>query len=127
MSPARSFTQLRWRRADECARVVRRSVSAHSRAGGIQLWVPASPGTARLNLRSRNLLLDIAQLVLAEENLVADKESGAAERAARDRRLGVLQETLLDLGLLRARDQPCAVESGLLQRRGGDVRIVHLF
>src|SRR5262249_39826771 len=75
-----------------------------------------------LNLPPRDLFLDIAQPIFAEENLVTDKESRAAERAARDRGFGVLQETLLDLGLLRASDKPGAVETGLLQRRGGDLR-----
>src|SRR5438477_7417419 len=77
-------------------------------------------------LPSRHHLLDLAQLLLAEEHLVADEEGRRAERAARDRGLGVLDQLGLDVGILRAREQLCAVEAGCGQRLRRDFEVVHL-
>ena len=49
---------------------------------------------------SRHHFLDFAQLLLAEEYLVADEEGRRAEGAALDRFLGVLDQLCLDVGLL---------------------------
>src|SRR5262249_55950474 len=71
-------------------------------------------------------LLDFAQLLLAEEHLLADKESRRAECAALDRRLRVLEQLCLHIRLLRAGQQLRAVKAGRGQRLHRDVRIVHL-
>src|SRR5437764_2731345 len=55
-------------------------------------------------LPSRHHLLDLAQLLLAEEHLVADEQGRRAERAARDRLLGALEQSALDFRLLGAGD-----------------------
>ena len=61
----------------------------------------------RFTVRSfaRNQFLDLAQLLLAEKHFLADEEGRRAERAALDRRLRVLDQLRLDVGLLRAREQ----------------------
>jgi hypothetical protein len=57
---------------------------------------------ADLNLlRSQDLLLHFAQPVLAEEELVPDVETRRAERAARHRALGGVEQPLLHAGVCR--------------------------
>ena len=50
-------------------------------------------------MRRQDHLLDVAQPVLAKEDLVADKEGGRAESAARDRAFGNFEQPRLDLGV----------------------------
>jgi hypothetical protein len=59
---------------------------------------PASP-----RLRRDDLLLHVAQAILAEENLLANEEGGRAKGAARDGGLSVLEQRVLDRRLLDAR------------------------
>src|SRR5271155_629243 len=73
-----------------------------------------------------NLFLDVVQTVLAEEYLVADEESRRTEGAAIDRVAGVLDQLLLDVVLLRARDETVDVHAGRNERLAEDLRIVHL-
>src|SRR6266581_7634963 len=84
------------------------------------------PPARALGAGADDLFLDVAQPILAEEDLLADEEGRAAERAARDRGLRVLQQALLDLGLLHAREQTRGVEPGLVQGRADHLGIVHL-
>src|SRR5215472_19221076 len=50
--------------------------------------------------RRRYQFLDIAQPVLSEKDLVADKEGGRAESTARYRTLRIVEQPHLDLGVL---------------------------
>src|SRR6516164_749951 len=63
----------------------------------------------RLALRHLQLrhdfFLDVAQAVLAEKDFVADKEGRRTEGAACHRLAGVLDQLLLDVVQLRARNQ----------------------
>ena len=59
----------------------------------------------------RNHFLDFAQLLLAEEHLLADEKRRRAERAALDGRLRVLDQPGLDVGILRAGEQFCGIEA----------------
>src|SRR6516164_2895933 len=69
-------------------------------------------GLALIDIQLRDdLFLDIAQAVLAKENLVADEEGRRAERGARHRVAGVLDQLFLDVVLLRARDEPVDVDA----------------
>src|SRR5439155_5251282 len=68
-----------------------------------------------------------AQPVLAEVDVVADKEARRAERAARDRALGVGAQLVLDLVGLRQREKAARVEPGLAQRSVQHLGIVELF
>src|SRR5580698_2946809 len=74
---------------------------------------------------SQHHLLDVAQLLLAEEYFVADKECRRAESATLDRTLRVLDQPGLHVGLASAREQPFGVESGGRQRRNCYFRVVH--
>src|ERR1700733_10736848 len=60
---------------------------------------------------AQDFLFHVAQSILAEEDFVADEECRTAEGAALDRLLRVLQEPVLDVLLLRARQQPSGIEA----------------
>src|SRR4029077_17019091 len=57
-------------------------------------------------------LLDIAQTVLSEIDLVSDEECWGTERAARHRIAGVPDQLLLDVVLLGTRDDTIDVDPG---------------
>jgi hypothetical protein len=78
--------------------------------------VAQSAETPRLSRCADDLRLDVAQSVLAEEDFVADEEGRTAEGAARDARFSVLDEALLDRGLLRPRQQDGGIEAGSFER-----------
>ena len=59
-----------------------------------------------------DFFLDVAQAVLAEIDLVADEEGRGAERAARHRTAGVVDQLLLDFVLLGTGDDAIDVEPG---------------
>ena len=61
--------------------------------------------------------LDLAQSVFAKEDLIADKEGRRAERAARDRALGIVEQPRLDLGVLDQRRKLFGVEARFAQYR----------
>ena len=63
-------------------------------------WKKADLNLLR-SLRSQDLLLHFAQPVLAEEELVPDVETRRAERAARHRALGGVEQLLLHAGVSR--------------------------
>src|SRR6185312_14839480 len=71
-------------------------------------------------------ILDVAQLVLAEKHLPADKEGRRAERTAVDGVAGQVDQLLFDVVLLRPRDQAVDVEPGRLEGRAEDFDVVHL-
>src|SRR5215471_10031552 len=74
--------------------------------------VGASRALALRDIQLRdNLFLDVAQAVLAKEDLLADEEGRRTERAAIDRVVGVLDQLFLDVVLLRARDETVDVEA----------------
>src|SRR6478735_12247067 len=81
--------------------------------------------TSRKSL-PRHHLLDLAQLLLAEEHLVADEEGRRAERDASDSLLGVLDQSALHLRFPGAGEQLLCVKAGGRQRLCRDFRIVHL-
>src|SRR5262245_39860100 len=74
-----------------------------------------------------DLFLDLADAVLAEEDLVADVEGGRTERAARHGIAGVLDQLFLDLVLLGPGDDAVDIETGGQERLAEHLRIVHLF
>ena len=76
--------------------------------------------------RRANRLLDVAQSILAEEDLVPDEEGRRPEGAARDRAFGVGQELVLDLAGLDQLEQSPATQAGFLAGRGEHGRVVHL-
>src|SRR6266851_2011441 len=76
---------------------------------------------------TRNQLLDLAQLLLAEKHFLADEEGRRAEGAAFDRRLRVLDQLRLDVPFLRAGEQFCCVEAGCRERFHRHFGIVHFF
>ena len=57
--------------------------------------------------------LDLAQSVFAKEDLIADKEGRRAERAARDRALGIVEQPRLDLGVLNQCVEAFRIETDL--------------
>src|SRR5580658_1068298 len=73
-----------------------------------------------------NLFFYIAQLVLSEEHLTADKECRRAEGAAVDRIGGVLDQLFLDVVLLGTGNQPVDVDAGRLEGAAEGLEIVHL-
>src|SRR5512140_3172771 len=75
---------------------------------------------------AKNCFFDVAQPVLAEVDVVADKEGRRAERATRDRALGVGAQLVLDLVGLRRREKAARVEPGLDQRPAQHLGIVEL-
>src|SRR6266851_5402167 len=85
----------------------------------MSITAPRSPGTL-------DCLFDVTQAILTEENLVADKESRRAERAARHRLIGVAQQTFFDHGILYASEGTRPVEPRGVERRADLVGIVHL-
>src|SRR5581483_3829257 len=64
-----------------------------------------------VNLFAGNQFFHLAQLLLAEEHLLADEEGRRAERAAVDGGLGVSDQLALHVGFLRARQEFRAVEA----------------
>src|SRR5947207_15849976 len=66
--------------------------------------------------RVQDLLLDVAQPILAEEDFLADEKGRAAERAARNRVLRIPQQAVLHRRFLRASAQARGVEPGLPER-----------
>src|SRR5215216_3578107 len=81
------------------------------------------------DLSPRNHFLDFAQLLLAEEHLLADEKCRRTERAALDRGLGGFDQLGLDVGILRAGKQFCRIETGgaeRLRRHGGIVHLLRL-
>src|SRR5258707_5239663 len=74
-----------------------------------------------------NLFLDVAQTVLAEIDLVADEEGRGAERTARHRASGVLDQLLLNVILLGPGEDAIDVEPGRQECFAEDLRVVHLF
>src|SRR6184192_3186315 len=76
--------------------------------------------------RVQDLLLDVAQPILAEEDFLADEKGRAAERAARNRVLRIPQQAVLHRRFLRASEQARGVEPGLLERAAHHLRVVHL-
>src|SRR5438876_9914187 len=74
---------------------------------------------------SRNQLLDLAQLLLAEKHFLANEESRRPERAAFDRGLRVLDQFRLDVGILRARKEFCRVEAGARKSLERHLGVVH--
>src|SRR5579864_6201904 len=82
------------------------------------------PACRRLRFADR--FLNIAQLVLAEEDFLADKEGGRAECAAVDGILRQLDEAVLDVGLLGAREEAIEIDAGRDEGVARDMRIVHL-
>src|SRR5215472_15960988 len=74
----------------------------------IQVYVTA--GTRR-----QDHLLNVAQPVLVEKNLVADKEGGRAESAPRDRAFRIFEEPRLDVGVLDQLAKAFRIETRLEQ------------
>src|SRR5581483_8619732 len=68
-----------------------------------------------------DLLLHVAQPILAEEDLVPDEERRCSERPPRDRTLRIRDELVLDLPGLDQREEPSGVEAGFLERRAEHV------
>src|SRR4051812_28344275 len=64
----------------------------------------------------RDHFLDFAKLLLAEKHFLADEERRRTERAALDGGLGVLDQSGLYIGVLRARQQFGGIEAGRGQR-----------
>src|ERR1700745_53960 len=87
-------------------------------------------GSGGLALRRGRLrydfVFDVAQAVLAEIDFVTDEEGWRAERAARDRSVGVFDQLLLDVVLLGAGGDAIDVESGRQKRIAEGLGIVHL-
>src|SRR5215472_14223676 len=70
--------------------------------------------------------LHVAQLIFAEEHLLADEECRGAERAAVDRVLRQLHEAVLDIWLLRTREQAVEIDVGGHERLARDLWVIHL-
>src|SRR3954447_13295197 len=87
------------------------------RSGGLAL---------RLGQLRYDFVFDVAQAVLAEIDFVADEEGWRAERAARYRVAGVLDQLLLDVVLLGAGDDAIDVQPGRQKRIAENQRVVHL-
>src|SRR6516165_8807961 len=86
----------------------------------IQVYVSAAT-------RRQDHLLDVAQPVLAEKNLVVDKEGGRAESAPRDRALRIFEQPRLDVGVLDQLAKALRIEIRL-EQGGPQYRwIVELF
>src|SRR5215831_10701321 len=77
--------------------------------------------------RRQDHFFDIAQPVFTEKDLVAGKESGRAESAARHRTLGISEQLRLDIGVLDQFLEAVGIESGFEQRGAQYRRIVKLF
>src|SRR5260370_33350979 len=92
---------------------------AHLRISRFPVW---SFGPSRNDEASfpRHHLLDLAQLLLAEEHLLADEEGRRAERAALDGRLRILDQLGLHVRLLRACETLCPVEPARSEHCCGD-------
>src|SRR5262245_39261747 len=76
--------------------------------------------------RGGNLLLDGAEAVLAEKDLLPDVEGGRTEGAAGNRALGVLEQGVLDRLRLDARQRALTVEPGGVEGGADHLRVVHL-
>src|SRR6202790_5844035 len=70
--------------------------------------------------------LDIAELVLAEEHLLANEKRRRAETSARHRVGGVVDQLLLDVVLLGAGNQAVDIDAGQDEGIPEDLEIVHL-
>src|SRR6516162_3430315 len=66
-------------------------------------------------------LLDIAQLVFAEEHFPTNRERWRAEGTAIDRVLRQFQQTILHVLLLRAREQPVEIDVRRHERLARDL------
>ena len=72
-----------------------------------------------------NRFLDIAQLVLAEEHFLADKERRRAERSPCNCVIGILNQLFLDIILLRTDDQAVDIDTGRDQGAPENLEVVH--
>src|SRR5689334_10075316 len=74
---------------------------------------------------SGNGFLHIGQPILAEEHVPADEEGRRPKHAARNRILRKFHEAILDVSLLRAREQMVEVDLRGDERVARDLRIIH--
>src|SRR5262249_18849601 len=88
----------------------------------------AANALCRLALRAvqlrDDLFFDAVETVLGEEDLLADEEGRRAEGAATHRITGVLDQPLLDVVLLRPRDETVDVDAGRQERLAEYCRVV---
>src|SRR5215475_3589954 len=80
-----------------------RLCAGHQLEGYAPINVPRSTGT-------EDRLFDVAQAILAKENILADKESRRTKGAARYRLLGIAQQAFFDRGVLDTLERACPVE-----------------
>src|SRR5262245_12432308 len=89
-------------------------------------WLALSSGLCDLGGLRQDLFLDVAQLVLAEEHLLADEKRRRTENATTDRVGGEVNQPLLDVVLLSPRDQAVDIDAGGFECRAEDLEIIHL-
>src|SRR5712671_5132038 len=74
-----------------------------------------------------NRFLDVADLIFAEEHFLSDEEGRRTKCPAVDRVGRQIDQPLLDVILLRARDQPFDIDARCGEGSAENLEIVHLF